>query len=330
MGIDDLAFPTGGEFIGPRIPTISPGILDLKAPLFHGTSSLIGVGQVISSSKKRGVRSTHAFMLDQRFLDFPSDLEYFKEIGVDPLDYLNPGLTTHAFATQDIEQARNYARKATRYMGGEPMVYRVEPVNADEVFEDEFAPDNVSWRAEDGFRVISPAETHSGRSAVEFANGDMKYAEDGRSYFLHHSPTSGIKVGDQIRTTGVAGQTTAGDAIFGHSYAWDARTGVRDSLSNQVSMRSYSDGAGVGTRDFSVYLTSANTSETFPDINVPGTSARAIRGTQDVLEEIKIPAHLTNDEAQELIRQTIARRGISESKRGRKKGNRLVDDGGKG
>ena len=173
-------------------------------------------------------------------------------------------------------------------------------------------------------------ENSVGKSIIGFANGDMHRTPDGKTYFLHHSLASGIKVGEQIRTTGAGRQTTAGDAIFGHSYAWDARTGVRDAVVNQVSMRSSLDGAGVGTRDFSVYLTSANTSEVFPDINIPGTPARAIRGTQDVLEEIKIPTHLTNDEAQELIRQTIARRGISEAKRGRKKSNRFFHNGGEG
>jgi hypothetical protein len=279
---------------------------DPTLPMFHGTSSAFNLGDVITPAEVAGVPSVH---------NSSENL---------------PNLTSNAFATQDMDMARTYAKRAAKKFGGSPLVYRVEPVDLTDLGHDWDAPDDSSWMSSKGFRVVSPAETHSGRSAVEFANGDMKYAEDGRSYFLHHSRSSGIKVGEQIRTTGVGKQTTAGDAIFGHSYAWDARTGVREAVANQVSMRSSLDGAGVGAGDFSVYLTSANTSEVFPDINVPGTAARAIRGTQDVLEEIKIPAHLTNDEAQELIRQTIARRGITEAKRGRKKSNRFFHNGGEG
>ena len=279
---------------------------DLTLPMFHGTSSAFNLGDVITPAEVAGVPSVH-------------NSEHLTN------------LTSNAFATQDIDRARAYAEKAAKRSGGSPLVYRVEPVDSTNLAFDMDAPDDSSWMSSKGFRVVSPAEKEAvGKTAVDFANGSIKYAPDGRSYFLHHSATSGIKVGEKIRTTSVGRQTTAGDAIFGHSYAWDARTGVRDAVVNQVSMRSSLDGAGVGTRDFSVYLTSANTSEVFPDINIPGTAARAIRGTQDVLEEIKIPTHLTNDEAQELIRQTIARRGISEAKRGRKKGNKLVDDGGEG
>lgn len=173
-------------------------------------------------------------------------------------------------------------------------------------------------------------ENGTGGSITGFANGNIHRTPDGKTYFLHHSATSGIKVGEKIRTTGVGRQTTAGDAIFGHSYAWDARTGVRDAISNQVSERSSTNAAGVGKKDFSIYLTSANTEQVFPDINVPGTPARAIQGTQDVLEEIRIPANLTNDEALELVRQTLARRGISEAKRGRKTDDRFFNFSRKG
>jgi len=128
-------------------------------PLFHGTSSLIAVGEVISPSGKRGVRSVHDIMFDDPALAVQR--EFLEEQPGGLLNQINPGLTTNSFATEDIEEARKYAKKVSKTMGGEPMVYRVEPVDASTVFEDEFAPpsvrfdDMVSWRSPDGFRVTS-------------------------------------------------------------------------------------------------------------------------------------------------------------------------------
>lgn len=151
------------------------------------------------------------------------------------------------------------------------------------------------------FMADLPINAVTGKpTAVNFANGSIQYAPDGRSYFLHHSPTSGIKVGEKIRTTSF-GQVTAGDALVGHSYGWDARTGLTNSVNNQVSARG---------DDFSVYLTSANTKNVFPDINVPDSSARAIKGTQDVLGEVRIPAGMPRDESEKLVSQMMTRHGI--------------------
>ena len=128
-------------------------------PLFHGTSSLIGVGEVISPSGKRGVRSVHDIMFDDPALAVQR--EFLEEQPGGLLNQINPGLTTNSFATEDIEEARKYAKKVSKTMGGEPMVYGVEPVDASTVFEDEFAPPSVrfdemvSWRSPDGFRVTS-------------------------------------------------------------------------------------------------------------------------------------------------------------------------------
>lgn len=120
---------------------------------------------------------------------------------------------------------------------------------------------------------------------TDFANGTMYVTDDGRSYFLHHSRTSTITVGSRIRTTG-GQQVTAGDAVMGFSYGWDARTGVTDAaMAGQISNRTF-NGEGFsliapmgpsGTiAPHSVYLTAADHNTVFPDINVPGTSARAI------------------------------------------------------
>lgn len=159
--------------------------------------------------------------------------------------------------------------------------------------------------------------------SVEFANGTMQYDLEGRSYFLHHSKTPDINVGEKIRTTQVGRQVTAGDAIAGHSYGWDARTGIRDAVANQVSNRGNVPkiGSGLienlddvsGPRDYSVYLTSANTADVYPDINVPGTAARAIKGEQEVLDRVSIPANLSDEEAENLVRQMMRKHGVFET-----------------
>ncbi len=121
---------------------------------------------------------------------------------------------------------------------------------------------------------------------TDFANGTMYVTDDGRSYFLHHSRASTITVGSRIRTTG-GQQATAGDAVTGFSYGWDARTGVTDAaMAGQISNRTFNgedfhpimgslDGPGAIT-PHSVYLTAADHDAVFPDINVPASPARAI------------------------------------------------------
>lgn len=249
---------------------------DPTLPMFHGTSSAFNLGDVIAPAEVAGVPSVH-------------NSEHLTN------------LTSNAFATQDIDRARAYAEKAAKKSGGSPLVYRVEPVDLTDLAFDIDAPDDSSWMSSKGFRVVSPAEKEAvGKTAVDFANGSIHYAPDGRSYFLHHSLSSNIEIGDKIRTTGF-GQVTAGDSLAGHSYGWDARTGFKDSVHNQVSARG---------GDFSVYLTSADTKNVFPDINVPDTSARAIKGTQDVLDRVAIPAGMSRNESEKLVLQMMNRHGI--------------------
>jgi len=249
---------------------------DPTLPMFHGTSSAFNLGDVIAPAEVAGVPSVH-------------NSEHLTN------------LTSNAFATQDIDRARAYAEKAAKRSGGSPLVYRVEPVDLTNLAFDMDAPDDSSWMSSKGFRVVSPVEKEAaGKTAVDFANGSIHYAPDGRSYFLHHSLSSNIEIGDKIRTTGF-GQVTAGDSLAGHSYGWDARTGFKDSVNNQVSARG---------DDFSVYLTSADTKNVFPDINVPDTSARAIKGTQDVLDRVAIPAGMSRSESEKLVLQMMTRHGI--------------------
>ena len=249
---------------------------DPTLPMFHGTSSAFNLGDVIAPAEVAGVPSVH-------------NSEHLTN------------LTSNAFATQDIDRARAYAEKAAKKSGGSPLVYRVEPVDLTDLAFDMDAPDDSSWMSGKGFRVVSPAEKEAaGKTAVDFANGSIHYAPDGRSYFLHHSPNSTIEIGEKLKTAGFE-QTTAFDALYGHSYGWDARTGLKDSVHNQVSARG---------DDFSVYLTSADTKNVFPDINVPDSAARAIKGNQDVLDKVKIPAGMPIDESEKLVSQMMTRHGI--------------------
>ena len=252
---------------------------DPTLPMFHGTSSAFNLGDVIAPAEVAGVPSVH-------------NSEHLTN------------LTSNAFATQDIDRARAYAEKAAKKSGGSPLVYRVEPVDLTNLAFDMDAPDDSSWMSSKGFRVVSPAEKEAaGKKAVDFANGSIHYAPDGRSYFLHHSQAN-IGIGDKIRTAGIK-QKTAGDALLGHSYGWDARTGLKESVHNQVSASGDA---------FAVYLTSADTKNVFPDINVPDSPARAIKGTQDVLDRVTIPAGTPVNESEKLVSQMMARYGLSPEK----------------
>jgi len=281
---------------------------DPTLPMFHGTSSAFNLGDVIAPAEVAGVPSVHN-------------------------SELLPNLTSNAFATQDIDRARAYAEKAAKRSGGSPLVYRVEPVDLTNLAFDMDAPDDSSWMSSKGFRVVSPAEKEAaGKTAVDFANGSIHYAPDGRSYFLHHSPNSTIEIGEKIRTTGLK-QVTAGDAIQGYSYAWDARTGLGDAVANQVSERGgfgrvgpsalpYEDVVtpatdefvdASGPKTFSVYLTAADSASVYPDLNVPESAARAIKGEQQVLDKITIPANLSDEDATDLVRKMTRKHGIFEA-----------------
>jgi len=281
---------------------------DPTLPMFHGTSSSFNLGDVIAPAEVAGVPSVH-------------NSEHLTN------------LTSNAFATQDIDRARAYAEKAAKRSGGSPLVYRVEPVDLTNLAFDMDAPDDSSWMSSKGFRVVSPAEKDAvGKTAVDFANGSIHYAPDGRSYFLHHSGNSEIGIGNKINLTNPGRQATAGDAVGGHSYAWDARTGVNESIFNQVSVKRQKRGVVKGAptsaghiayeyvdggapdelKPFSVYLTSADTKNVFPDINVPNSPARAITSAQDILDEVVIHPNASNDEALGLVRKMMKRHGIFE------------------
>ena len=53
------------------------------------------------------------------------------------------------------------------------------------------------------------ADENFNKIPIDFSNGTIQYTNDGKSYFLHHSPSSKIGIGEKIRTTGVGRQVTA-------------------------------------------------------------------------------------------------------------------------
>jgi hypothetical protein len=72
---------------------------------------------------------------------------------------LLPNLKTHAFATESYEDALRYAERAAKHLGGQPVVYRVEPVDTSSTIRDIDAPDDSSWMSPKGFKVISLEES---------------------------------------------------------------------------------------------------------------------------------------------------------------------------
>lgn len=152
----------------------------------------------------------------------------------------------------------------------------------------------------------------------------LKINIEGKAYFLHHSPRE-IPKGETLRTTG-ATQTTASDALRGYTYAWDAQTGLRDSVINQVSRRFDEESSeqyktalqwtedtdNPGNKNFFVHLTEADPENVFPDVNVPDSAARAIKGegAQRVVDRVSIPAHFSNEEAIASVQEMLRNAGI--------------------
>lgn len=104
---------------------------------------------------------------------------------------------------------------------------------------------------------------------------NLRFDVEGKAYFLHHSTSSNIKIGDRIKTTGAFKQATAGDALTGYSYGWDAMNpgSIANAVNNQANGRN-------------IYITSAAAEDVFPDVNVMSSNARAIKGEQEVLHRI--------------------------------------------
>jgi hypothetical protein len=154
--------------------------------------------------------------------------------------------------------------------------------------------------------------------ASPYVDDVLKGALEKQGYLLHHSKNS-IKIGDFVRQRLIGSdQVTAGDALPGYSYAWDALTGVNDAVKNQVSGRISrilpnglpNPSVPEQFQDFFVHLTRAQKSNIYPDLNVPGSPARAITSAQEVIDSIKIPAIISNDEAEMFVRNMLLKNNV--------------------
>jgi len=132
---------------------------------------------------------------------------------------------------------------------------------------------------------------------------DLKFTFDGKVFGLHHSTADLIPGKDTILPSGAlsTAQTTAGDTTKGYSYFWDAAdiSSVSDSVHNQANARN-------------IYLVeAASAGDVLPDINVTGSSARAVKGEMSILDKISLPADIgTGREARISVLEMLKRHGI--------------------
>jgi hypothetical protein len=145
---------------------------------------------------------------------------------------------------------------------------------------------------------------------------DLKFTFNGKAFGLHHSNADLTPGKDRILASGAlsAGQTTAGDTTKGFSYFWDAANidSVSSSVHNQANAKN-------------IYLVeAASAGDVLPDINVPGSSARAIKGDMSILDKISLPTDIGNGrEARISVLEMLKKHGIIPET---KAGGQLIDD----
>lgn len=145
---------------------------------------------------------------------------------------------------------------------------------------------------------------------------DLKFTFNGKAFGLHHSNADLTPGKDRILASGAlsAGQTTAGDTTKGFSYFWDAANidSVSSSVHNQANARN-------------IYLVeAASAGDVLPDINVPGSSARAIKGDMSILDKISLPTDIGDGrEARISVLEMLKKHGIIPET---KAGGQLIDD----
>lgn len=291
-----------------------------KSNYLHGTNIKFDIGQVILPAKKAGVESNY-----DEFIDIPGK-------GRIPL---LEGLSEHAFATGDEEEALSAADKAVGRKGqGEARIYRVSPVDVEDIDFDPNSSSQSGIRSRSGFRVEEEISTNNIRN--------LRFDIDGKAYFLHYSAAD-LKVGEKILPSGSLGlkQGNTGDALFGRSYGYDAL----DPRSLQSAMLGQAPGVLVnqGTPEETyvrrLYLTSAPIENVGADINIMKAeyeggglerlgrhNYRAVLGEQEILDRVEIPFDNTNEaniqKSTSLIEDLLKRHGIVQNT---KEDQRLVN-----
>jgi len=133
---------------------------------------------------------------------------------------------------------------------------------------------------------------------------DLRFTFNGKVYGLHHSNADLIPGEDKLSPSGAitAKQTTAGDSTKGYSYFWDASNieAVENSVNNQAGARN-------------IYLVEASSvDDVLPDINVPFTSARAIKGEMSILDKVSLPTDIgTGRDARMQVLEMLKKHGIN-------------------
>lgn len=132
---------------------------------------------------------------------------------------------------------------------------------------------------------------------------DLRFTFNGKVYGLHHSKADLIPGKDKILPTGAltSKQTTAGDSTKGYSYFWDASdiSSVKTSVHNQAHARN-------------IYLVeAASANDVLPDINIPNTNARAIKGEMSILDKVSLPTNIgSGRDARIQVLEMLKRHGI--------------------
>lgn len=132
---------------------------------------------------------------------------------------------------------------------------------------------------------------------------DLRFTFNGKVYGLHHSRADLTPGKDKILPTGAltGKQTTAGDSTKGYTYFWDAAdiSSVKNSVHNQASARN-------------IYLVeAASADDVLPDINIPNTNARAIKGEMSILDKVSLPTDIgSGRDARIQVLEMLKRHGI--------------------
>lgn len=114
--------------------------------LFHGTAGDMEIGSSILPRAMTGVDTSPAFK-DPR-----------EDLYEDPKEFTQGwNSPEHAFASSTPELAEWYARKRAETMGGAPRVFRVEPLDHEDVEEDvegRGSSDQKAYRSRSGFKIM--------------------------------------------------------------------------------------------------------------------------------------------------------------------------------
>lgn len=133
---------------------------------------------------------------------------------------------------------------------------------------------------------------------------NLRFTFNGKVYGLHHSMADLTPGKDKILPTGAisAEQVTANDSTKGYTYFWDAADpkSLESSVHNQANARN-------------IYLVeAASADDVLPDLNVPNSPARAIKGEMSILDKVSLPTDIgSGRDARMQVLEMLKRHGIA-------------------